>query len=387
MWIALLQHLLAQDLPNAELRPVSTFAGASTTTCKNIYDSSDLLDGVDIIEKGFVDVDLERIAYGKKAVEERLPCILEPMSTTDLARVYRGIALAALAEENNERTIQALMAMLETEPGFDFAGDIIPAGHQLRTYFIPEAGRRLREEAPIIPLLVLKSGWFEVNGVHTTTLKTSIPAFIQRIDGDGKVQETRVYWAGEEIGDWQSTARARNNEEDPPKPPTVVSPRLNIASALWHVPENAPAQWAPGLRVGGGLEWQQGKKGIFLEVNYQGGWSKAVVNGEEVLLNNWLNSFQQIGLHLGGALSVGKLCIEVGPMIALQQSEVVTTAMFGGMMATQGRGIAMGGAGGIHYPLFKIASSSVNVRVNGGYQWAGQGGSWVSLGFGWGGAL
>jgi len=307
------------------------------------------------------------------------------MSTANLARVYRGIALAALAEENNERTIQALMAMLETEPGFDFAGDIIPAGHQLRTYFIPEAGRRLREEAPIIPLLVLKSGWFEVNGVHATTLKTSIPAFIQRMDGEGKVQETRLYWAGEEIGDWKSTGHARNNEDGPSKPPAVLSPRLNIAPAMLHFSPNAP--WAPGLRVGGGLEWQQGKKAIFLEGNYQGGWSKPFVNGEEVLVNHWSNSFQQMGLHFGGALSTGKLCVEVGPTIALQQSEVVTTAMFGGMMAIQGRGIAIGGAGGIHYALFKIASSSVNLRVNGGYQWVGQSESWVSLGFGWGGAL
>ncbi|MBM4389918.1 MAG: hypothetical protein FJ090_02240 [Deltaproteobacteria bacterium] len=130
----------------------------------------------------------------------------DPLSALDVVRLHRLMALGAFLDGDEEKMKHAVAGMLAIDPGVRFPEELAPAGHkldQIRTT-LASASPAATGASDGLPLAAFADGWIEVNGAFAPQVASGMSATLQHLDNQGVVKETRYYWPGESLGDWES---------------------------------------------------------------------------------------------------------------------------------------------------------------------------------------
>ncbi len=182
--------------------------------CPRPFTSAELIQAADLAEERFADQDPEGFGGARKDVQERLGCVRDPLSPTDVVRVQRVMALGAFFEQNDARMRASVAAIVQVDITARFPEAVLPSGHKLDKLLDELAGLPHNTGAP---LRAFSDGWIEVNGAYAPTVDSDVAATLQHLDNHGQVVETRYWTPGEALGDWEATDAGLVAGAPPPK--------------------------------------------------------------------------------------------------------------------------------------------------------------------------
>lgn len=181
--------------------------GMATATplsaCARPFDTEELTQAIDAAEAAFREQDATTFTEEEVAVVERLNCVRDPLTADVIGRVHRVHALGAFLRKEDTKRDAALGGVLDTDPEAVLPPDLVPGGHPVRLAF--EAILESGDDGGHRALVAVSSGWFEVDGKAISVAPVRHDAVVQRIDGDGKVVETRFLPAGASLEDWKGS--------------------------------------------------------------------------------------------------------------------------------------------------------------------------------------
>lgn len=181
---------------------VSFAAAAPLATCPRTFTSADLIDAAHRAEQRFGEQDGEGFDQAKIDVETRLVCTSDPLSPSDVVTLHRVHALAAFLGQDDAKASAAVAGMLVVSPSATFPLELVPEGSKLAVLVETLSGT---PHAAGPALLAIPDGWIEVNGAFAPNVSDGVAATLQRFDNQGVVTETRFWWPGESLGDWEGT--------------------------------------------------------------------------------------------------------------------------------------------------------------------------------------
>ncbi|MBM4367034.1 MAG: hypothetical protein FJ102_12545 [Deltaproteobacteria bacterium] len=185
---------------------IALATAAPLESCSRSFGSDEVLDAASIAEQAFASQDAENFASARSETESRLGCVHDPLSALDVVRLHRLMALGAFLDGDEAKMKHAVAGMLTIDPDVRFPEELAPTGHkldQIRAALVGEP--RLPVGSADGPVLAaFADGWIEVNGAFAPRVATDVSATLQRLDNQGVVKETRYYWPGESLGDWES---------------------------------------------------------------------------------------------------------------------------------------------------------------------------------------
>lgn len=171
------------------------------SACARPFDTEELTQAIDAAEAAFREQDATTFTEEEVAVVDRLSCVRDPLTADVIGRIHRVHALGAFLRKEDGKRDAALGGVLDTDPEAVLPPDLIPGGHPVRLAF--EAILESGDDGGHRALVGVSSGWFEVDGKAIGVAPLRHDAVIQRIDGDGKVVETRFLPAGASLDDWK----------------------------------------------------------------------------------------------------------------------------------------------------------------------------------------
>ena len=189
--------------------PVILLIGAALALplaqCPRGYTSAEMRSAADSAEARFADQDPEGFAVAEKDTFDRLSCLADPLSPTDVVRVQRVLALSGFLAQDEAKMRAAVAAMASVDILAKFPEAVIPSGHKLGKLLDEYAGA---SHALGVPLRTFPDGWIEVNGAYAANAPTDLACTLQRLDNQGAVVETRFWMPGQSLADWEGTADA-----------------------------------------------------------------------------------------------------------------------------------------------------------------------------------
>jgi len=182
-------------------------ATASGFECAEPVRSGELLVGLDEAETAYAEIDDDGF---RDAVNELagvlLPCMGEPLSSVDSARYHRviGIHLYTVGDEAGAEL--AMKAARELDPDAPLSEELVPEGHQLRTWYdgealVASATRRAPEP---------RSGSLVFDGDNSRLRPVQRPTIAQVLDGAGFAVHTSYVSPREPLPEYIAIPRKRN---------------------------------------------------------------------------------------------------------------------------------------------------------------------------------
>ncbi len=176
--------------------------------CARPFTSAELVDAADGAEARFADQDTTGFEAAQATVQERLSCTKDPLSTTDVLRVQRVMALGAFFAGDEARMRATVAAMVHVDITARFPESVVPKGHPLDRLLDQLAGQPYGTGPA---LTTFSDGWIEVNGAYAPNVDAGVTCTLQRLDNQGKVLDTRFWQPGDSLADWAADGKA--NEE------------------------------------------------------------------------------------------------------------------------------------------------------------------------------
>ncbi|MSQ03486.1 MAG: hypothetical protein EXR71_16615 [Myxococcales bacterium] len=173
--------------------------------CPRPFTSAELIQAADRAEERFAEQDPAGFGGARMDVRERLGCVKDPLSSGDVVRVQRVMALGAFFEQDEARMRAAVGGMVQVDITARFPEAVLPSGHKLDKLVDELAGLPHQTGAP---LRAFSDGWIEVNGAYAPTVDSDVAATLQHLDNQGQVVETRYWTPGEPLGDWEAAGAA-----------------------------------------------------------------------------------------------------------------------------------------------------------------------------------
>ena len=201
-------------LANVILLTVALALAVPVVECARPFTSAELIEAADIAEERFADQDPDGVGGARKDVQERLGCVKDPLSTADVVRVQRVMALGAFFEQNDAGMRAAVAGMVQVDITARFPEAVLPSGHKLDKLVDELAGLPHNTGAP---LRAFSDGWIEVNGAYAPTVDSDVAATLQHLDNQGQVVETRYWTPGDALGDWEASGAEPVAGAPPPK--------------------------------------------------------------------------------------------------------------------------------------------------------------------------
>ena len=220
---------------------LSALANATPITeCPRPITSAEIVDASDRAEAQFAEQDPEGFDAAQKEVVERLGCVKDPLSPSDVVRVQRVVALGAFMHDDEPGMRAAIAGMVQVDIRARFPEAVVPAGHKLDKLIDELAGAT---HPPGAALRTLADGWIEVNGSYAPSVHADVSATLQRLNNQGAVVETRYWVAGAPLGDWEAVGGAAPNPpiKNPPKRPEVKKPVKAAKPSPEALPNGKPA--------------------------------------------------------------------------------------------------------------------------------------------------
>jgi hypothetical protein len=180
---------------------ISFVLAGPVSECTRAFSSAELLDASDLAEVRFANQDPTGFEEAQAAVQERLACTGDPLSTLDVVRVQRVMALGAFFAGDEAAMRAAVGAMVTVDITARFPEEVVPRGHRLDRLLDELAGQP-HGSGPA--LASFSDGWIEVNGAYAPNVDETVACTLQRLDNQGQVVETRYWQPGGDLGNWSS---------------------------------------------------------------------------------------------------------------------------------------------------------------------------------------
>lgn len=174
--------------------------------CEQTWPADRIKDLAASAQSNLESIDADGYLATRDVLLANLTCIREPLSGELVGSVHLIMATAASIEQNDTQIAPALAGLLVAVPGYQLSPALYPEGHPVRA-LLSHASLLARSTATQ-PLPARAVGWFESDGVHTTTVPTERAALVQELDADGAVLETRYIWPGDPLGTWSAMPTA-----------------------------------------------------------------------------------------------------------------------------------------------------------------------------------
>ncbi len=180
---------------------IAMASAAPLDSCSRSFGSDEVMDAASIAEQAFASQDAENFVSARREAESRLGCVHDPLSALDVVRLHRLMALGAFLDGDEARMKYAVAGMLAIDPEVRFPEELAPSGHKLDQLRASLVGAP-HGEGPV--LAAFADGWIEVNGAFAPRVAADVSATLQHLDNQGVVKETRYYWPGDALVDWES---------------------------------------------------------------------------------------------------------------------------------------------------------------------------------------
>ncbi len=186
---------------------IAMASAAPLESCSRSFGSDEVMDAASIAEQAFASQDAENFVSARREAESRLGCVHDPLSALDVVRLHRLMALGAFLDGDEAKMKQAVAGMIAIDPEVRFPEEIAPTGHKLDQIRAALVGAQADGvgggDGPL--LAAFADGWIEVNGAFAPRVAADVSATLQHLDNQGVVKETRYYWPGDALGNWEST--------------------------------------------------------------------------------------------------------------------------------------------------------------------------------------
>lgn len=159
-------------------------AAAWSAECSTRYSAEQLVQSLAVAESSYAEMDDIGFQLSWTEAQNRLPCVMEPLTPIDAAQVHRVAAYAAFLGQDLPLATDYLAAMARVQPKATLPSGVAPEGHPLRAAF---DDARSRPEAPPLTLQPPEAGELRVDGARATSRPGDRPAVVQYIGADGAV--------------------------------------------------------------------------------------------------------------------------------------------------------------------------------------------------------
>lgn len=167
-------------------------ASAANAACDTPASVSDLGMALDEAMGSFGRLEIDAFKESVQVVEQRLPCLDEPISRSAAAAYHRVIGLAHFLDRDAPRARKSFASARTVEPDYVFPTDVIPEGNPIRADYAavdPEVG-------PFETAVSPKNKSVRLNGMLSIRRPVPLPVIVQVLDGRGGVQSTTLVAGG-----------------------------------------------------------------------------------------------------------------------------------------------------------------------------------------------
>ena len=204
--------------------------------CPAPVDVHHLSQSISMADGAFNDMDLDAFHAARAQSLAALGCLSEPLTTTQIAALYRMQAFGAFVDRDKAAGVLYLRALLAVAPAYILPEAVAPPGHPLRAWY-DEA--LVRAPGPTAVVAPPQRGWVQVDGRTVEQRPTDRPYVFQVFNADGGVISTHLLAAGEAPPPYATPPAilaARNPHGAPTPPPTrpvqSVQPAVRINRPL-----------------------------------------------------------------------------------------------------------------------------------------------------------
>jgi hypothetical protein len=150
-------------------------------------------------EHAFADMDLPALSAAQLHALSLIPCLGDPVGSTDAAAFHRMMALAAFTSGDSAAVMREFHAARRLEPGYVIPTDVAPPGHPLMKLYDSSTQAEEGELQAAIPPL---GGWVGVDGVRGAPRPSGISTLIQVFDAGDQLEQTLYLLPDETMPSW-----------------------------------------------------------------------------------------------------------------------------------------------------------------------------------------
>jgi hypothetical protein len=110
-------------------------AAAFSADCDRGWTRRAVMNAVQHAETAHLDLDVPGLHASADQMRDRLPCLAEPLTPADAARIHRVEALSRFEAGDREGAAMAFAAARSLEPDWTFPEDPVPEGHALQQIY------------------------------------------------------------------------------------------------------------------------------------------------------------------------------------------------------------------------------------------------------------
>ncbi len=139
--------------------------------------------------------DVDAFVAAERRVSAAVPCLLQPLTPADAARVHRIVALRAYVERDPPRTVAAFAAARVAEPTYTLPLTLVPEGNPARADYVAvdvSAPKTLAVPPPT-------SGGLLFDGSPGLARPQAWPTIVQVITPDQSVAASAYVWPGDPL--------------------------------------------------------------------------------------------------------------------------------------------------------------------------------------------
>lgn len=163
----------------------------AAAACPDPVSTADLGQAMSMGEAAYLNMEEDIFRQSWQSVQEMIPCLQEPIGTSQVIAYYRMNALYAFIERDEAEGVAAFRALLATAPQYSLSPSLAPENHPLQAW----RTSAFESQSTLTSTIALprnKTVWIdgeESNGV----VPTDRPYILQASDRDGNVaQSTRM---------------------------------------------------------------------------------------------------------------------------------------------------------------------------------------------------
>jgi hypothetical protein len=190
---------MSRVLPSALLTAGLLVAGPAGAECEQPLHRADLALAVESAYQAFRQLDRQGFADARDGIQERLPCLAEPLQPADAAGIHGLMALSAFLDKDDGRSVASLHAAVRSDPAFDIPTDLFPAGHPLRLHLQVARSLQLGTKRP---LPQPTEGAVTVDGSPAEHAPGDHPSVLQWTVDEIEVRDTTYLQRGAAMPDW-----------------------------------------------------------------------------------------------------------------------------------------------------------------------------------------
>lgn len=223
----------------------SMSTGGAHAACETPSSVADLGMVLDEAMGSFGRLEIEAFNTSVQDVEQRLPCLDEPISRSAAAAYHRVTGLAHFLDRDAPQARKSFASARLIEPDYAFPTDVVPEGNPIRVDYEavdPEVGPFETASAP-------KNKSVRLNGMLSIRRPLPLPMIVQVLDGRGAVESTTLVAGGVPLPMIEEGALA-TKPKVPRAPSSGPNKGLLIASAA--------GLGVAGILYGGALATQSG---------------------------------------------------------------------------------------------------------------------------------